>query len=266
MKLKNARFFLIRHGEKIMTLIATIIAVCSLWITWATLDEMRIDRENAYKPDVVFTQEVNPLETSAIVKKHSDIKLCVLENEKNSTYSLDAINIGVGVAKNIDIEFDENSFISLAKWLQENGYGENLDIAGDESSDCIYITQKIPGKQGYLETTMDHSQKIQYILSNAEERCAVKIPEAYIGLLHKTYYLNSGGPKLELKVSWEDIQGKEYKREYTFEVVDKNMSQSEHIALTMHAITIEKLKSFSEGEVFTGYEDCVYVIVREKNK
>lgn len=215
MKLKTALDFLKMHGEWIMALIAAIIAVVSLYITWQTLNEMTKERDSAYRPDVVILQENYVLETYVPIKMDDEGNICVLECDNSCSFKI--INIGVGTAKDVKVKFNDNSAVQLAKWINANVEHEN-EIHISDSSNGYYIFTSLD-KEGNIagHATSGGERDILYILPDAEQEYSLYVPDAYIYLLQKTYFINKETPELTMEITWQDVQGKTYKKEYIIE-------------------------------------------------
>lgn len=242
------------HISWITAVVAAGAAIASVCVTLNTLEEMRIDRNNAYMPELVFKEEVSPIHTKARIMKDAKDRIFVLNQGDDVYYDLTLLNIGVGVAKNVKIDIKEDDAINTAKWLKETfEYGEWMDITKKEG--CFAFFYAVDADSIYGESTAGHDKEILYILPEAKQEYSLYIPDAYIGLVHKMYYICDSTLQLSIHVKWEDIQGKTYKKTYLLNA-ENSMGKSK---ANMDAIE-ENIKESSTGI----YEDDIRIKVKEK--
>ena len=177
----------------IFDILGTVVALIAAVISLVTLFEMKIQRNNAYMPTIVFeTAQVNTDLGGAY---------------ENITFS--TRNIGVGVAKKITFTLDSSNFI---RWLElyndmnpEDPY--TYEIKGD-------VFQVTMGGQKIGFSTDYKSEKL-FLLPNAEESYEFALPAHYTIMLYEIYKHAENGaidfPDLEIEVSYFDVQNVQYK-------------------------------------------------------
>ena len=194
-----------------LTNLATIISVI---IVLLTLREMQIQRNNAYRPDIVFESVSVHFIWGQHDKYFSSVHGCLsnpfAKGDFNPYYlQIPLKNIGVGVAKNITYSIDASSFIELLDYL--NGISDENNYTYDEMDDGSLFLRN--GQwQRMVSSTLN--SKVLYLLPNAEETYDFYIPEVYLELL-KNIYLSCGDephniPAIKINLSFEDVQGVRY--------------------------------------------------------
>lgn len=213
----------------IYRLIIDMSAVLSVILVFFTLREMQIERDNAYRPTLVF--ETMELELD-LGKENSSKCLDFDENDdKHHSMELSFLNIGVGVAKNISINVDKEWYGLMGIYLY---YLQ--DKAGDEVykyslNDVNYVCDNPDGTSSMCE--YESFEKL-YILPNAEEITKFEINKDLLDMLRsiKIQEYNalssaSNGwqvgsivemkeiilPQIKLNVNFQDVQGKQYNKE-----------------------------------------------------
>ena len=181
----------------IFDILGTLMALVATVISLVTLFEMKIQRNYAYMPVVVF-------ET---VEEEIDLK-----NEDRAILrqgiALPARNIGVGVAKKITFKLEASNF---ARWLDAYNalYPEN---AYQYEVDGGVVTILRDGKT--LGFSTDYEVDKVFLLPNAEESYEFVLPAEYKALLFEIYKNANTGiidiPGLEIKVSYYDVQNVMY--------------------------------------------------------
>ena len=182
----------------IFDILGTFVALIAAVISLVTLFEMKIQRNNAYMPTIVFeTAQVN-----------TDLR----NNEHEGIYesiSFVTRNIGVGVAKKISFTLDSSNLI---RWIElyntmnpENPYPYQI------KNGVMQVT--IDGKKIAFEA--DHKTEKLFLLPNAEESYEFALPSPYTILLYEIYkHANTGAiafPELEVDVTYYDVQNVQYK-------------------------------------------------------
>ena len=177
----------------IFDIVGTIVALAAVIISLVTLYEMKIQRNNAYMPTIVFESvDVNTFNT---------------DGEYDNIF-FSTRNIGVGVAKKITYSMDSSNYI---RWLEyynklnpENPYTYNIK---GEVFQVIIDGQKL----GFSAT--EKSEKL-FLLPNAEESYEFMLPSQYTFLLHEIYKHSKVGeidiPDLEIEVTYSDVQNVQY--------------------------------------------------------
>lgn len=181
----------------IFDILGTVVALIATVISLVTLFEMKIQRNYAYMPTIVFeTVEVT-----------TDLK----NGDKAALYEgvkLPARNIGVGVAKRISFEVESSNFV---RWLDvynelymENAYQYEVD-------DGVVTISRNGETLGF---STDYETDKVFLLPNAEESYEFVLPAQYKILLYEIYKNSNTGiidiPDLEIKVSYYDVQNVMY--------------------------------------------------------
>lgn len=181
----------------IFDILGTVVALIAAVISLVTLFEMKIQRNYAYMPTIVF----ETVEVTADLK-NSD-KAALYEGVK-----LPARNIGVGVAKRISFKVETSNFV---RWLDvyndlypENAYQYEVD-------DGVATILRNGETLGF---STDYETDKVFLLPNAEEAYEFVLPAQYKVLLYEIYKNANTGmidiPELEIKVSYYDVQNVMY--------------------------------------------------------
>lgn len=199
--------------------------------TFLTVLEMYRQRRASYKPDIIIHNS-----------KH-DVYMYRDADDKETTFrffgtgntdgyaskfaKLQIVNLGVGVAKNVEIEinFDIEKAIKLIQEKNEsNGFTFNLGNSNNSKKEIIYISNKdldfFHVGEPYRKTA------IPFIVTNDRtgSEVYIEIPRAYLALLtifldtdrylpnpKKHEYINKNNfPELEIKINYEDLGGGVY--------------------------------------------------------
>lgn len=211
--------------EPIISFIAVCISLCSSFIAVETLNEMRKERELAYKPDLrVYENDVSLYwnDEGWEIKRGDNYTRQYLSNEENILYGvyLNVDNIGTGNAK--DIKFDWNykdNIMIFDSFLK----GSGVEVSLLESENVIEIEHK---NKFITQSKIDENDVESYISQNTQKR--VLIPSVYLELLTVHCYENMSPsseieygksmtikdfPELYLTISYQDIQGSIIKKQ-----------------------------------------------------
>ena len=181
----------------IFDVLGTLVALVAAVISLVTLFEMKIQRNNAYMPTIVF--------------ESVEVKTDLTNSEQEGIYNgikLSTRNIGVGVAKKITFELDSSNYI---RWLKlyndlnpENPYHYEMNHG--------VVTISMGGK--VVNFAADYKSEKLFLLPNAEESYEFMLPAHYKILLHEIYKNANTGlidiPDLEIKVAYSDVQNVMY--------------------------------------------------------
>lgn len=210
--------------EPIFSFAAVCISVCSILIAMETLNEMRKERELAYKPDLrVYENDIflywdkDGNETKRVDNYTHQYE--AEEENKLYTVFINIDNIGTGNAK--DIKYDWN--------YEDNIENFNLFLEGSDVKASILKEENIieieRGDWWKAQSRMDDNNMESYISQGMQKR--IIIPWSYLSLLTAYCYeklpLSSeieygtpltlqDFPKLYLLISYENIQGLEMKK------------------------------------------------------
>lgn len=165
-----------------------------------TLKEMQVERNAAYNPTILMNasdfsiswdsngQEEwlaslsDTLNSSYEVNNDGSItgtiSLPVNIFPNNGVESFTAINLGVGAAKDIYFEWDQNNLSRLSEYLTECNPSKSDFCTFGES--VVFSFDK-----GLVVTDIDSSIRLMYMLPNAAETYTLPLPTAYSILIHE---------------------------------------------------------------------------------
>jgi len=199
------------------TILATVVALVAVTVARDTLSEMQVERDRAYQPFIVFEDKQVDITWGDQEELEGKNPMANPDMQENLfAINIKAFNIGVGVAKNINISFPMDT---LDKWIlllqrerPEKDYSYIID------GGILYVT--LDGKwSGY---TRHIPTKKLYLLPNAEESFDVFLPLEYSQVIRKVFEEFQIGRDdlvpIEAIVRYEDIQGKKYSQEVSFDV------------------------------------------------
>jgi len=190
-----------------------------------TLNEMRKDRDAAYKPSVLMNAADFQITWNTSGEENW---VSSLPNESDSSYeisedgsitgtyslpvnifpngkleSLTAVNIGVGTARDVCFEWDGNNLLLLSDYLTECNpsksgfcaFGKSVAFSFDER---------------LIVTDLAHSTRLMYMLPDATETYTLSLPMAYSILIHEIMKCPALPENLHiiLYAEYFDIQGK----------------------------------------------------------
>jgi len=221
--------------ENIINIVGHLLTIISLLLVFITLLEMKIQRNNTYMPQIV-AESNGKLEMS-----WNSIQDFVFLKEDTNMYNqinLDIYNVGVGVARNLKFEWDNDNMISLANYINNNSNNFCISINHER------IVIKTIGIESW-RLGLERVSRLNFLAPNIDEPYKINLPNQYlqcykIMLMDQLYDY----PPLKLKVSYTDIQGKEY----------------EQILLITIRLDILLSSSGTESEDYTGRAELDIVI------
>lgn len=195
----------------IATLITAIVA-------FITVNEMRKQRKESYKPIVI------PIENYYSLKSYEDGRFSgstQVSNGYEPNIFLYLANAGLGPAVNIVIqwEFDFKSFISKNDF---NG------IIISYENEKFYVRENEHYSTSYVKNQKD--ELVEYLLSGESGKTKLLLPEytkVILKLLtdRKQKGITTYMPKLKLIITYKDIGLSEYKHEYGIEFIEYYVSK-----------------------------------------
>jgi len=193
-----------------------------------TLYEMQKDRNAAYKPTVLM----NAVDFQISWNTNGEEEwLSAIPNESKNSYEVNedgsitgtfslpinifphnglekftVVNIGVGAAKDIYFEWDQNNLSYLSNYLAEQDPSKADFCTVGESAVFSYDKRLIV-------TDVDSSVRIMYMLPDATETYTLPLPTAYSILIHEIMKCNSlpQSPHIILYAEYSDVQGRSTK-------------------------------------------------------
>lgn len=210
--------------EIIFTFIAVCVSVFSVFISLATLNEMKAQRELTYKPDLRVYENVIYLywdNEGKQIRREDDYTHRYKDNQENVLYAvyLNIDNIGTGNAKEIKYNWMYADNIKNFNLFLDN---DTVKINLLKKDNIIEINYK---DRWIFQSRMDGNDLESYISQGMQKR--VIIPETYLDLLTLYCYeqlpLSSeieyskslkidDFPKLYINISYKNIQGIETKK------------------------------------------------------
>lgn len=181
-------------------IVMVILTFLSLIGVLLTLKEMQAERNAAYNPTILM----NAADFSISWDSNGQEEwLASLPDTSNSSYevnndgsitgtismpvnifpnngleSFTAINLGVGAAKDIYFEWDQNNLSRLSEYLTECNPSKSDFCTFGES--VVFSVDK-----GSVVTDIDSSIRLMYMLPNAAETYTLPLPTAYSILIHE---------------------------------------------------------------------------------
>lgn len=199
----------IKFGSEILTSFATIISAI---VVVLTLQEMQVQRNNAYMPDIIF-ETVSFNISWGDPEKLNDLGLNFDETKvtnSDSSYIVPVRNIGVGAAKKLSFTINDKNLIAWISFFNElNPENQYTYTQNGKMFSMANQSLQIGFPSNY------HVEKT-FLLPNAEEIYDFIIPMQYTLLLEEFFStLNTEPidiPNLEVQVSFEDVQGVKYSK------------------------------------------------------
>lgn len=220
-------------GErKTATSISDIMQIIMAFLTFVscigvalTLVEMQKDRNAAYKPTILMNAVSYQISWDA---NGEEEWVSQLPNTANSSYEVDedgvitgtitvpvsvfpnngleqfsVVNIGVGAAKSVCFEWDQNNISYLCDYLAECDPSKS-DFCSFDQSAAFSFGERL------VITDIDSGVRLMYMLPNAEETYILPLPTAYSILIHEImkYPALPESLYIALYAEYSDIQGK----------------------------------------------------------
>lgn len=195
--------------ENIINIIGHFLTLVSLLLVFITLLEMKIQRNNTYMPQIVA--ESNEKIEMSWDSKSDFIFLKEDTNMYNQIY-LNIYNVGVGVARNLEFAWDKDNVSVLANYINKNSVDFSISLINEMM--VIKTTGIEVGGVG-----LERISKLNFLAPNVDEPYKVNLPIQYIQL-YKIMLIEqiNNYPPIQLKVSYTDIQGKEYEQVLTLTI------------------------------------------------
>lgn len=189
-----------------------------------TLREMQADRNAAYKPTILMNASefniswnsdgnedwlaLSPNDSNSSHTVNDDgsvtgtFNLPVNIFPNNGLESFTVVNLGVGAAKDIYFEWDQNNLSRLSNYLAECNPSKSDFCTFGESAVFSF-------DEGLVVTDIDSSVRLMYMLPNASETYTLPLPTAYSILIHEIMKCSPlpGRMYLVLYAEYSDVQG-----------------------------------------------------------
>lgn len=185
----------------------------SILLVLFTLFEMQVSRNNAYLPDILFyntTFAVTWNENGFTRLGQSDDEMyqnLIARNEYvNEIPKIKLTNIGVGTAKNVQIEWEYENLDLLVDYLYKVNDKATFTYLRNDKYDSVIIN-------GSLYTSSKPFSEITYMKNESEEERIV-FPYEYWECIRESCVNQTAGslpiPDLKVEVRYSDVQGKRY--------------------------------------------------------
>lgn len=233
----------IKKREKIKLSTSDIISAISAGLTLIsvvfvalTLHEMKIERNAAYMPKILlnpaeisFSWDENGKETRYNLKDNENNDAFEMDENGNikgtleipisylSDYNsekIDVVNLGVGNARDVVFEWNEDNLTKLNNCLIECDPTKRDFLKVDKSAVFDF-----DGNIIMTDTPLDH--RIMYMLANAQETYKLTLPMAYSILIHeiiKSSPYDKELPYLILTAKYFDVQGNEHNEVFLVQI------------------------------------------------
>lgn len=250
-KAKNSILKVVNAIAELIKVAAAIGTVVAAFMAWRTLNEMQLERDSAYRPEIVVSpcifeggravlDEVQDAGRYVYINPEaSDPRDCytktVTDNGNYLYYEkpyITLMNIGNGTAKDIQVTFPANWFEEVAERLNDVRNGYMYEIKYEKSRGADPIMLRYSDSDGTriwpLSYTENLSVNITYIKSD-DSSVHVALPKGFNEILAVLYgqsfqkyaLKNKSGsisaelpiPDLVITVQYLDIQGKPYIQE-----------------------------------------------------
>lgn len=248
-------------NSNLITILSSLATLASALIALATLFEVKRQRTASYKPDVLiksflisFSKSIFQIGEDEILK----FKACDFNDYSNNFDEIEfkvsplykVNNLGFGVAKNVECQwrFDYSAAINKI----QNVIASDFELRKDQQLN-LYFLRKLGDETFHFTLNSEFDkQEIDYIspigVQNHFHFHAIPkiIPASYLLFLQfKEELLSETGqnfhvfefkefdfPKPELRIKYQDINGKWHKRRFRFSVTAVNTQIDEKLELT----------------------------------
>ena len=232
--------------ENLINSIIALLTLISVILVAFTLEEMKHQRESTYMPEIairndnrfivkwdsekpdfyVLGSDYNAIEGSGFKKYGVEIPYLYFTVE----------NIGFGSARNIKFEWAEDTIGKFAKYIENEDFYEDLQIIEDGNQKII-----ISQDERIFDSDWFTNLSIPYINAAGSETITQKLDAELLG-----YLIGLGTrcyddiPNIDLKISYENIYGKEYSANVGIKAVSTYIRKNKgHEYLINFEISIE---------------------------
>ncbi|MFA9354048.1 hypothetical protein ACXDFG_02335 [Pediococcus pentosaceus] len=232
----NNFYYLILNISKqdvifIIDIISSLATAISAYLVFATLKEMKEQRNSSLRPILVLSAE-----SENLFSKKQDTKVDYsFKGYIGNFYrplELNLINIGVGPAKNIRYSFDKELLLNFLK------LGANPDTKLKTKEGMITLAEK----GIYVQVSIKEEHKT-HLLSNNKEKIVILMSPIFIDMIERLvireHFEDFSNNIFCINVKYEDIQGKQYNDKLRFSFVlqfakrSKKENKLEEMALSI---------------------------------
>lgn len=233
---------------KSIEIVVALATVAATIVAWRTLIEMKTERDNAYRPDIVVapksfyggyvgTDEIEPDKKYLFIRCDCYYPSLWCESDPSDNHHLMYLetpfltikNIGQGTAKDIKVTFDTDWMDDAIDVLNNNesDWHKYKKVSSDSGEDYFDIEYYDEGEihSNHILSVEENSVEITYITAG-EDKVVVPLPESWNEMLaclfgqRLNYSYFSGAyfgpvsvsldiPDLKVTVEYLDMQGKE---------------------------------------------------------
>lgn len=208
--------------DNYINIISSFGTVLSAFLVYATLKEMKTQRDTSYRPLLILKTLnefelsskkglINPERPKKLIENKGEIKHYLL-TEGSETVIIRLYNIGAGPAKNISYQFNELDIIKIfevATKKNKNFYYENFT----EYKRINYGYKDSPGFWQLNYNELNAS----YLMPLNQQAIEIYLPNVILDILQSAlsngYESDFKVNKFRVKVNYQDIQGINYSEE-----------------------------------------------------
>lgn len=202
--------------ENLINSFIAILTLISVILVWFTLIEMKQQRESTYKPVIAIMCSDEFVVKTNISQPDFYLSVPDYNAVEGSGYKMEGFqipylyftieNIGLGSARNVKIQWSQDTFSQFVECIETNGRYEDLKLIEDGDLKRIFSEDDI-----VFETNWSNDYKIPYINTTENGSGVYKLDAGILGyLIGFCAFCSSDIPSLELKITYEDIYGKTY--------------------------------------------------------
>ena len=238
--------------------IEIIVSISSVVLVLLTLFEMRTERNTMYAPDLVLRStsiriawDESGLPDIDDTFKETLSNLTASErNSINSNFNnFDLVNVGVGIAKDISITWDNKS--NVKHFIDYSSSVDDLEIAYSSEIQGMVIIQSNGLSFG---TGIPTTTSFDFINNSSDDSASVPFPYLYYCMVRQAIMNYSELhmiPALDFSISYSDIQGvvttKSFRIRTDIELLMENPNGSGYCVCTLVPVRSNEINSVTQG-------------------
>lgn len=220
--------------------IINVVTITASIATCLTVQEMRNERNQAYRPYFIIEKMVcnEKLEKSVYNIHDTNNLVESLLKDANDLIpmAITIDNIGSGTATNIKVDYSCEEYKDYWKIICNNYNDDDIvQISNDELRVKYYLSSFGENEYKHSMNTSDLIVEKPYVFS--KEKLEIPIPEEYRRLFFSVAYCTNGDfqklPKIKLEIYYDDLQGITYHKTFKISVdikVDSNSDDKLNLA------------------------------------
>ena len=241
-----------------------VISIISTLLVFVTLLEMQTERVQAYKPFIVLGTGTGGCTFEINDGDNSDRQYAIFcSNYSDETLSGDVAipikNIGVGVAKNVQMKFSIDYHANTNSYLWFENHYPAFSLKEYANRNERIVDQHYMEQNTFLDAcdidTSDRQLHYQsFILPNNQETLLLRLPVDYLSAVRHYFSFchRIDVPPLYLMISYEDVQGVKYTQKFLLSLSMQFVSKNESDEYTLYySFTPEEGKTVQYGESST---------------